>query len=521
MDATFSFKSFDLFRVAIPISYENNYLYKTNVGAALTIISSIIIIGYTFYHISSLLDRSSFTIITSETQDLKGKIDLSNTPIMFQLLDLLWNPVEYDPKLFTFTATYIEAIFHTINGEKKRITTLKNLEIERCDKLKKEFKALSEFSEYDLTKYMCIKPNQKLILYGTATDIHSDLKSLEIKLSKCNNQLNNNCYNLDEINKLIENRMFAFTYLGYTTNFSSINSDKNVENKIYTNFINLSKHFGKTLINNFSKCKLNLLDNFFLTYKTEINYFLNQETFQDYTFIENITNYSNELVRFDIMYSGHLIEYTKNIKGIGETFSYIMAAFNTIIIIARIINDYYGNKILLSDLFLFLKSKNINMHNLNKYKSNKEIDMSKNELISKKPIDNYGVDGKGKSIFNAKRSSKQSNQQSQIMKFKDKQKSNYLKLTKTDHWKFCIYPYFLIKRNKKLYSIKDEICSIFSIENILKTIKSLGLLHSLKSEFYDQAIENMIVNSCSKVKGFNNEESKSKGKIKFSDVYDK
>ena len=121
MNKTFNFKNFDLFGVPIPISYENNYLYKTKVGATLTIISFIIIVIYTLLQISTLLDRSSYTVSTSESQDLRGKIDLSSTPIMFQLLDLLWNPVEYDPKLFAFTVTYTETIFQIIDGEKKRI----------------------------------------------------------------------------------------------------------------------------------------------------------------------------------------------------------------------------------------------------------------------------------------------------------------------------------------------------------------------------------------------------------------
>ena len=297
----------------IPISYENNSLYKTNIGAALTIISTIIIVSYILYHICILLDRSSYTIKTSETQDLTGKIDLSNTPIMFQLLDKLWNPVDYDPKVFTFTVIYIEGIFQNIDGISKRITNLKNLEIERCDKLKKKYKALNEFSEYNLTKYMCIKPNQNLILYGTANDILNNLNSLEIRLSKCNNKTNE-CYNLDKINDLIKNRVFAITYLGHTTNFTNINSKKNVEKKIYTNLINLTKYLKKRLLINNSKCKLNLYDNFFVTYKTGINYFLNQGIYQDFTYIEYNSNSSDELISFEIMYIGHLIEYTKDKK---------------------------------------------------------------------------------------------------------------------------------------------------------------------------------------------------------------
>ena len=523
MDNTFDFKSFDLFKVHIPISYENNYLYKTSVGAVLTIISFLIITIYTIYQISTLLDRSNYTIITSETQDLTGEIDLSYTPIMFQLVDLLWNPVEYDPKLFTFTASNIEASFQNIGGETKRVTNIRNLEIERCDKLKKEFIELDEFFEYDLTKYMCIKPNQNLILYGSATDTHSNLKNLEIKLSKCNDQLNN-CYDLDTFNKIIKNRIFAFTYLGYTTNFTNIDRDKNVEYKIYTNYIKISKNLGKTYVKKFYRCKLNLFDNFFVTHKTVVNYFFNKYTFQDYTFIEDSSNSYDELIYFNVMYSGDLIEYTKDIKGIGPTFSYIMAAFNTVIIICRIINDYYGHKILISDLFQFLKNKNINFRQLSKHKGSKEIDFSKNDLISKTPINDYVIDAKGNFVFNVNKSSKVNFGSSSPSKFKDKTKITLTKYSKKDYWKFCIYPYYLINKNQQLSTIKGEICSIFSLENILENIRSLRSLQLLRAEFYEQVMENkVIIDSCKKVREFNDHETKSKLKIgRFSEtLYDK
>ena len=263
----------------------------------------------------------------------------------------------------------------------------------------------------------------------------------------------------------------------------------------------------KTIIYSFSKSKLNLFDNFFVTYKTEINYFSQKDFFQDFTFIEDNSNYSDELVRFDIIYDGNLTEYTKKIKGISQTFSYIVASFNTVIILARIINDYYGNKILLYDLFQFLNDKKINIHNLNKYKISNENDISKNELISKTPISNGRI---GKLSFDIKKKKKPSKTVKLSIKFKDKQRTIHYKYTKKYNWKFCIYPYFIIKKNKLLYSIKAEICSLFSIENLLETIKSIKSFNSLRNEFYNQVNENKkIINIYSKKKHLINNESKS------------
>ena len=199
-----------------------------------------------------------------------------------------------------------------------------------------------------------------------------------------------------------------------------------------------------------------------------------------------------------------------------------MATFDTIIIVFRIINDYYGKKILLSELFQFLKSKNINLNKLNKYKINKEINISKNELIPKLPINNYGFDPKGKLIFCGEKSSCQNIKPEKSGIFRDKQKIYNCRYTKKDYLKFCICPYFLIKKNQQLYGIKDEICSIFSVENILEVIKSLELLYSLRIETNDKVFDNkMNINNSSINKGFIREQKSKIEMGKFSEINDK
>ena len=144
------------------------------------------------------------------------------------------------------------------------------------------------------------------------------------------------------------------------------------------------------------------------------------------------------------------------------------------------------------------------------------------QKMNKSPnINNYGTDANGNLIFGIRNSLKQNNKSNPSIKIKDKQKINRYRHSKKDYWKFCIYPYFLIKKNKQLNGIKDEICSILSVENILEIIKSLELLYSLKSEFNDQVIESkMILNNCSRIRGLNCE-SKSKIEIaKLSELVD-
>ena len=191
-----------------------------------------------------------------------------------------------------------------------------------------------------------------------------------------------------------------------------------------------------------------------------------------------------------------------------------MAAFDTVIIVFRIINNYYGNKILLSDLFQFFKNQKANSHSLNKYKINNENDISKNELILKSPINNNYGDDKGKIIFDVKNGQKQRNNPVPSINIRDTPKTSSYRYSKKDFWKFCIYPNCLINKNRELYAIKDEICSIFSVESLLESIKSLGAFHSLRNEFYNQVNKNKIfINNSSRRSRFNDCESKSKIKI--------
>ena len=227
-----SIKKFDLFEINIPISYKNNHTYQTNTGGILTIISFLIMIIYSLIKLSILFDRSAFTITTNEYHDLGGSINLTSNPIFLQLLDKTGNIMEYNTKLFYFNVTYTQTIFENINGEIKRINKKINLEIERCDKLKKIFPAFRNFTNYNLTKFMCIKPNENLILSGTADDLNSNYKSLEITINKCKG---NNCYNSKILEDIIENSIFTVSYLGYATNFTNIIPGKNIINKIYTN----------------------------------------------------------------------------------------------------------------------------------------------------------------------------------------------------------------------------------------------------------------------------------------------
>ena len=483
-----SLKTLDLFQISVPISYKNNYMYQSNLGGILTIISFLIILIYSLIKLSILFDRSVFSITTNEYHDLGGSINLTSTPILLRLLDKTGNDMEYDAKLFYFSATYIQSIFENIDGESKRINKRINLEIERCDKLKKFIPALGNFSNYNLTKFMCIKPNISIILVGMADDLNNNYQSLQIKINKCKG---NNCYNSKIMEDKIENSIFTVSYLGYITNFTNIIIEKNVENKIYTKYVTLSQNLIKKIGFGFSECKLSLYDNMVIDHKIEFNYFAYKDFYADY-FIKNITDNDYTLAYFYFNYNGFVVEHTKKINGLGTIILNICTVLNIVILSGRNINNYYGNKILFSDIYLNFLKENGRLRKLTKNFNKKEENASINGLLSKSPkskikmVNNMMESNVANNIHLVSCRNNYSFKELNILSNNkiSKKKFDY-KISRSDILKFYFYPYCLMKHNSKLYQIKEQISNIFSIENFCDALIS----NSSRNVVYEQILK--------------------------------
>ena len=468
-----SLKTFDLFQISIPISYKNNYIYQSNLGGILTIISFLFIITYSLIKLSILFDRTSYTLTTNEYHDLGSSINLTSTPLLIQLLDKTGNVMEYDTKIFSFSASYIQTIIENINGVSKRITKQTNLEIERCDKLKKIIPGLDNFYEYNLTQFMCIKPNQSIILYGIVDDLNNDYKSLKITINKCRG---NNCYNSKIVENIMENSIFTVSYLGYVTGFSSNLIGKNIINNVYTKYVTLSENLIKKVTYGFDKCKLILYDNMINNNKVEYNYFSYHDFYSDY-FIQNNTDSLYPPAYFYFTYSGHIIEYTKKINGLGSIFLNICTILNIVVLIGRNINNYYANKILISDIYLNFLMKNGRVHKLSKDYDKKEKSASIDEFLNKS-VNNNIIIGNKKNVNNTNNMNVfnlMNNNSFKKFNFLNNNKINKkhldYKISKSDIIKFYFYPYCLMKKNSRLYQIKEQISIIFSIENFYEFLK--------------------------------------------------
>ena len=108
----------DLLRIPIFLSYKKKYLYRTVIGATLTIICSILIIVFFIIKLSQIISKSVFTIISNEYQNPKGQIDFTNIPILFTLADNNGNPLQMNSKISEFSVVLSEYLQnHDIDGK--------------------------------------------------------------------------------------------------------------------------------------------------------------------------------------------------------------------------------------------------------------------------------------------------------------------------------------------------------------------------------------------------------------------
>ena len=353
------FEKCDLFNIPMSLSYKKEYLYTTNIGAILTILCFIIIICITSYEIKTLTDKSSFNIITNQYTDINEKIDFIKNPLLFQLIDNSGEAMKIDEKLYEFKAYDTEwLVQYDKYGKKTSSVIVTPLEMDKCDKILNNSEL---FSEYDLSSYLCIKSGQNITSYGILGDMENGFKGFRIYLNKCNGRTD--CYEDSYILKKLQNIKIRVNYLSLNTNMFSL-GNQDLRFRMYSKSCSISTNLLKKMYFTFSIGRFNLYNNIFFKKKNTFNYIIGNEAVIDVDLdpTSTIDKNSFTLAYFSFNFDGNIVEVSKEVKRIIDTISIIGNAFNIILTLFRIINNYYSNKILFVDIFksvFFNKEKNI------------------------------------------------------------------------------------------------------------------------------------------------------------------
>ena len=186
-------------------------------------------------------------------------------------------------------------------------------------------------------------------------------------------------------------------------------------------------------------------------------------------------------------------DHTKKINGLGSIILNICNVFNFIVLIGRNINFYYGNKVLFSDIYLNFLMKNGRLRKVAKNFNKKEVNASISGLLNKSIINNIMLSNKMSSnnANNIQLINYRNNSSLNPLNFldnKSSKKSLDYKISRSDIFKFYIYPYCLMKKITKLYQIKEQISNIFSIENFFD---ALQISNSSQKVLYEKILKHI------------------------------
>ena len=464
----------DFFNVPTSLSYKSEYFYTTKFGAFLSIMFFIIILDVITYEIVILYRKTQFTLISNKYTELSEQIDFSQNPILFKLTNDRGKNIDIDNKLYSIEAYIIEMYFTFENGTKKNNLITTRIELEKCDKI---YANNTEYSELNLSSYICIKPDQNLTAYGLLGDLNNPFRGIRIYINKCSDS---DCYNDDEILQKLHNSKFLVTYVSLSSIMFYL-KNQSLNYQLFTKSCSLSTNILKKILFTYDIGKFYLYNNIILKNKLlSFNYIVGNDYSVDMDLDSTTTNKkdSSTLAYISFHYSGNVIETRKDVQTLYEAFSIIGNIFNIILTIFKIINSYYSNKILFVDIFrtIFFTKEYMNSdikgniclnNNCIKFKKNNNLDISneicldnnKNKPIKSQSNKNIIIPFGKNFIFNRR------------TKTYEKLRDN---IKKKNIIYFYLLPIWILRKSKafnKIYLIKDRICEYFSIEKINELIK--------------------------------------------------
>ena len=505
-------ESVDIYGMPFLIRYKNRSKYSSTLGIILSLISIIIIFSLFFYNFFELINHSTFTILNYAEKVKEHSINLTNIPVMFGLVDINIKPLEIKPEFFNINVWSKNLI--PINETHINII-LNRIELEYCNESIYQYD-YPEMKNYDLSKYLCIKPNQNLRIKGRYGDSINGFNSIEVYFNLC---INEECLNKTNNLKDLKNILYG-SYLSIHYLYKFIDH-YNYKEPLIQNF--RSEHFEitpfalKKFLYYFSS--LTYISNDGILFNKQKNYtsFMFDHLHLDFvgrnnsdSLITDNNKLYSKLMEIVFSCTDYPINYSRTYMKLTDIFSKIGGFIDFIFMVFNTITTYFSRKNLVVDISnnlvcskcikAFTKgyyydninniSKFINMKKLNKNYDFGNNDISNSEIrkipLSLNSFKSYNLNDK-KKIYKDKYLISNylhlNNNYLQNSKFKCYLKRNnyilYSQTLKVSYFDYFI-PYCCLKKYKKydlLCAYTNMMNSYLSLEEILPSIERISRLY--------------------------------------------
>jgi hypothetical protein len=450
----------DIFRVPILLRFNKSQHFSSNATKTLTIIFLIVGFLYFIYSIIELFSYTSFTIISNSKLNYEN-IDLSNVPI---LLGITTENGESIPLYSSIKISSYLKIFKTkINEENKKIDIVEfiDIEMEYCN-ISSYIHKYKDIQKYNLSNYLCVKPNQNLSLMGRYRDFINGYSTINFFLKKL----------IDE-NDFLNNNFFSLIYLSEAID----NDEKNnpIIKKFRSENFQITLDSYKKFFYSFSPLIYFSKEGFFVHIKKKYKSFLFNNIQLDFL-SDNDNDYGSDdkslnLIKIIFTSTDYLNEVTRKYLNFYEMCSKIGGIFEFFIGIFNFIAQYFSRKSLVVDFV----NKLIFSNNNNRNNIHSSYFFNKNNKKNSKIIKTECRSKNSKMIYINSQNERLNNTQLPIKKINCVFKYKF----KLDWQKYQIsllnylLPFFYLKKKKKykmLYIYFNIIDTFLSLKEILTII---------------------------------------------------
>ena len=196
----------DIFRVPILLRFKRSQHFSSNGTKILSIIVIFAGFLYCIYSIYELFSYTSFKIVSNSKLNYEN-IDLSNTPILLGVTTENGESIPLNSSIII--SSYLKIFKTKTNEDNKTIDFVEYIEIEMeyCN-ISSYIDKYKEIQKYNLSNYLCVKPNQNISLVGRHRDFINGYSTINFFLKKLLDEysfLNNNFFSLIYLSEVIDN----------------------------------------------------------------------------------------------------------------------------------------------------------------------------------------------------------------------------------------------------------------------------------------------------------------------------
>ena len=526
-------KSINIYGMPFSIRYKNKSTYVSGIGIFLSLISIVIIFSLFLYYFLQLINHTSFTILNNNDKRKGHSIDLSNIPIMFGLIDI-------NSKLLQINQEFLSVSIWTknlipINNSYGNVTFTR-LELENCNEsiYQNEY---PDMKKYDLSKYLCIKSNQKIEINGRYGDSINGFNSINIYLSICiSEDCLNKTNNLKDLENIIYGSYFSIHYLSQSidhynykepliNNFRSENFEVTpFAHKKFLYFYSSMTYISNNgiLFDNNKNYTSFMFDHLHLDFVGRNN--SDSIMFYDNNEYSNIIDIIFSCADYPIIYCRTYLKLTDIFINIGGLVDFIFIVFNSITIYfsrKNLIVDISNNLVCNKCIDACTKYHNNSFYNISKFirkenfkknytvnNTNDIINSDIKKITSHLNSFNFNLNDNLKYLHKNQQLSNEENLQFKNNNNKNNSSRNYLNNTNLEKFLTSNYnlfhpqklnislfdymiPYFCLKKYKKydlLCAYTNIMYSYLSLEEILPSIERIGRL-------YRETVNNELIHS--------------------------